>query len=185
MRYTTIIDISELPALYRSSSCRLLYLHLVLKSGYHDDDRDLVQLSIRRAAIETGLTVSAARHALEQLMKAGLITRQGPLYQVRKFVMERTITKRAQNKKEAQNLRAREVQEEEKLKREAERAAYERKQAALAKQGKNSFMIYYESLLERAKAGDLQAAQEAKSLEKDYLYHQQEVAKQQQLQNRQ
>lgn len=79
MRYTTLIDISEYPQLYRSSSVRLVYLHLVLKSGFHDDDRDLCAVSIRRLANDCGLTVAATRHALGLLEKAAMITRQGPL----------------------------------------------------------------------------------------------------------
>ena len=71
MRYTTIIDIRDFPELYRNQNLRLLYLHLVLKSGYHDDDRDQVHTSIRRLGYETGLTVSAVRHGLAMLKKFG------------------------------------------------------------------------------------------------------------------
>lgn len=100
MRYTTIIDISENRELYRNHNARLLYLHLVLKSGYHDDDRDQVRLSIRSMAYDSGLSVSAVRHALKVLEKNGLLSkRQGRLY-VTKFVVEKTITKRARKAKE-------------------------------------------------------------------------------------
>ena len=74
MRYTTIIDISEIQPIYRNVNARLVYLHLVLKSGYHDNDRDLVSISLRRIAAEVGLTLSATRHAISQLEKAQLLS---------------------------------------------------------------------------------------------------------------
>lgn len=50
MRYTTIVDISEYASLYRNHNARLVYLHLALRSGYHDNDRDLIDVSVRRLA---------------------------------------------------------------------------------------------------------------------------------------
>ena len=61
MRYTTVIDISEMPEVYKNSTARLIYLHMSLKAGYHDADRDLVKLSIRRLSSDVGVTVSATR----------------------------------------------------------------------------------------------------------------------------
>ena len=77
MRYTTIIDISQMGEIYRNQNVRLIYLHLALRSGYHDDDRDLTDISLRRLSMEAGLTVSATRHAIRILTKAGLLKRQG------------------------------------------------------------------------------------------------------------
>lgn len=95
MRYTTIIDISEMPELYRNLNTRAVYLHLVLKSGYHDADRDKSKLSIRRLAAESGLTVSAVRNALQQLEKASMIERlsDGTTI-VRKWILEMKPTTR-------------------------------------------------------------------------------------------
>lgn len=107
MRYTTVIDISEKPDIYRNHATRIVYLHLALKAGYHDDDRDQVNLSIRRLAMETGLTVSATRHAISILTKSGLLTRTGFTWRVTKWVVEQTITTRAKTKREMQEQIAR------------------------------------------------------------------------------
>lgn len=102
MRYTTVIDLSELPEVYRSASARLVYLHLALKAGYHDNDRDRASVSIRRLAMDVGVTVSAARHAIRQLERAGLLKRDGSVIVVKKWVEEQTITTRARTKREMQ-----------------------------------------------------------------------------------
>lgn len=87
MRYTTLIDITEYTSLYRSMSVRLVYLHLVCKSGYHSDNQDQVRVSVRNLASDVGLSVSATRHALTLLSSAGLLSRleDGTLL-VKKFV---------------------------------------------------------------------------------------------------
>lgn len=102
MRYTTVIDISEMPEVYKNSTARLIYLHLSLKAGYHDSDRDIVTLSIRRLSVDVGVTVSATRHALHLLERSGLLTREGRLWRVKKWVEEQTITTRAKTKREMQ-----------------------------------------------------------------------------------
>ena len=95
MRYTTIIDISEIPEIYRNLNTRAIYLHLVLKSGYHDNDRDKARISIRRLASDSGLTVSATRNALQQLEKAGMIERPGDgQIAVRKWILDMKPTPR-------------------------------------------------------------------------------------------
>ena len=99
-------------------------MHLVLRSGYHDHDRDLTQLSIRRLAREVGLTVGAVRHALAQLLKYQMVVRQGPMLQVRKFVTEQPISKRARNKREEKQ----EAQRQERLEDHARQVA-KRKEA--------------------------------------------------------
>lgn len=76
MRYTTVIDISEFPEVYRNISVRTLYFHLALKSGWHDDDRDRLKASIRTLAADAGLTVSATRHAVMVLTRAKLLARE-------------------------------------------------------------------------------------------------------------
>lgn len=102
MRYTTVIDISEIPEVYRNMTARLIYIHMSLKAGYHDSDRDLVNVSIRRLSGDVGVTVSATRHALRLLERSGLLTRDGQLWRVRKWVEEQTITTRAKTKREMQ-----------------------------------------------------------------------------------
>lgn len=102
MRYTTVIDISEMAEIYKNSTARLIYIHMCLKAGYHDADRDLVRLSIRRLSADVGVTVSATRHALHQLERVGLLTREGELWRVKKWVEEQQITTRAKTKREMQ-----------------------------------------------------------------------------------
>ena len=101
MRYTTIIDISQAPDLYRSESVRLLYLHLCMRCGYHDDDKGLVRQSIRAMAADTGLTISAVRHAMRVLEKWSLLKRyRGKLY-VRNWCEEQPITTPARRTRKA------------------------------------------------------------------------------------
>lgn len=85
MRYTTVIDISEYPNIYRNDHAKSIYLHMALKCGYHDDDRDQLNISIRNLAWATGNTLSATRHALKVLQDAGLIARTGDVWTVRKW----------------------------------------------------------------------------------------------------
>lgn len=88
MRYTTIIDITEFAGVWASASCRELYLYLVLKSGWHDDDRDMIRASIRQLSAATGLTKSAVEHAIRQLTKAGLLAKEGQAYRVTKWTLQ-------------------------------------------------------------------------------------------------
>lgn len=94
MRYTTVIDISEMQDIYRNHNCRLVYLHLALKSGYHDDDRDRIKTSIRILAGTVGISVSAVRHALAQLEKAQLVKRDGDYLVVKKWIIDAAPTPR-------------------------------------------------------------------------------------------
>lgn len=101
MRYTTIIDISQAPAIYKSENLRLVYLHLCLTCGYHDDDKGLLRQSLRQMASEVGCTMSALRHALRQLEKCQLVRRyRGKLY-VRNWCEERPITTPARRARKA------------------------------------------------------------------------------------
>lgn len=75
---------------------------MVLASGYHETDMDQVTVSIRGLATQTGLTVSATRHALSVLMKAGLVRRQSGHLHVAKYILQEGIPKRARSKKDQQ-----------------------------------------------------------------------------------
>lgn len=101
MRYTTVIDISQDAALYRNINVRLLYLHMALKSGYHDDDRDQLRASIRNLAADTGLTVSATRHALRLLANAQLISRDGEIWRIKKWIIDTPPTPRPRKQQAA------------------------------------------------------------------------------------
>ena len=176
MRYTTIIDISEYPSLYKNLNVRLVYLHLVLKCGYHDDDRDLYGVSIRRLAFEVGLTISAIRHALQQLETSGMIRRQGPMLQIRKWVYERPITSRPKSVEKARNQEEADDFERERQQRERDERAAAKKREKLRQQGKTTFMVYYESQLQKAETGDPEAADYCKKYLMTYQQHAQAVA---------
>lgn len=122
MRYTTIIDIRELPQIWNNQNIARAYLFLCLASGYHDADRDLVKVSVRGLAALTGLSVAASRHALTQLQKAGLITRQGGTWRVIKFVITEIPAARPKTKREQQL-------EIERLKRQQEEKEYQARAA--------------------------------------------------------
>lgn len=172
MRYTTIIDISEFPMLYRNVNARLLYLHLCLRSGYHDYDRDIYDISLRRLADEVGLTLSATRHALKVLGSMSLISMEGSTIKVKKWIADDPITKRARTKAQQididhQRERQRKQEEFDKTIRQQE----ERK-AQLRSMGKTDFMIYYESLEAKASQGDLEALRLLQRHRATYELHQ-------------
>lgn len=98
MRYTTVIDISDMPEVYRNQAARLLYIHMALCAGYHDDDRDLVRQSLRVMGVRAGLTLSAVRHALGLLQRAGLVSREGEAWRVKKWFVDTPPTPRRQPK---------------------------------------------------------------------------------------
>lgn len=168
MRYTTIIDISEIPPVYRNINARLIYLHLVLKSGYHDDDRDLVNMSLRRIAAETGLSLSAVRHAVSILEKAHLLTRQASFWMVKKWIIEQKISTRART---ARQQKAIEIEAERRIeneKREREAAIERQRREQLIAQGKTPFIAFYEGMQKKAAAGDLEAAETVKRWKSAY-----------------
>lgn len=127
MRYTTLIDITEQPALYRNKNARLLYLHMVLKSGYHDNDRDILDKSFRILAAEVGLTLSATRHAVAQLEAAGLLKKEQGSWRVKKWIVQEIPTPRrqktsARTNEDIDKWHARELKELEEYKQKVYRA---------------------------------------------------------------
>lgn len=184
MRYTTIIDLTEQATLYRNHNARLVYLHLALKAGYHDHDRDLYDCSLRRMAMEIGLSLSAVRHAIRQLTQAKLIERQGNLWYVKKFVPQQTITPRAkterQQKKIEQLAEARRAQEQRETQLEVERQQREQNWS----QGKTNYMIYYEHQMQLAQAGDANAQRIVRQGEATYKMHKEEIARKSQQQKK-
>ena len=171
MRYTTIIDITEVPTIYRNQHARLLYLHMVLKCGYHDDDRDILDLSIRNLAQQTGLSVSTIRHALRILERAALIQKQGNAYIVRKWLPQEKPSPRAPQEppRPAKSVGVLRTQEEAQRDQERERAR--EAMEFLQQRGKTSFMVWYESLMEKANAGDLEAAEQVRRHRQTYEAH--------------
>ena len=156
MRYTTIIDISEYPELYRNPNIRLLYLHMVLKSGYHDDDRDQCKVSIRRLSYETGLSISAVRHALGILQKFCLIVPENGFFYVRKFVLEKSITPRIRSEKKRKEAEIREREKQIQEEQEAREKEEKRKYLEERKKG-DPRRKYVLEQMEKIKAGDKEA----------------------------
>lgn len=136
MRYTTIIDVTEISAVWRSHNVTLVYLYLTLKCGYHDDDRDKICVSTRGLAMYLGMTHAAVRHALSVLESAGLIKRQASEIIVMKFVQEKPISAR-QKKAGSVGIIVESPQPSTKV---------------------NGFLDYWKELEKRAKKGDTQAA---------------------------
>lgn len=155
MRYTTLIDISELPSVYRNVNARLLYLHMALRAGYHDDDRDVLETSIRNLSAQTGLTISAVRHALHILEGVRLIKREGSAWIIKKWLPMQTTSPRpkaTQKQLDAAQDEAK-IRARQERKEELERLRREEVKAT----GKTEFMLYYEGLQEKAQAGDPEA----------------------------
>lgn len=157
MRYTTIIDIRDQPLVYKNVNCRLVYMHLALRAGYHDNDRDICNVSLRTLATEVGITLSACRHALAVLARAKLVARQGTLLIVRKWTIEGPITPRAktvkQQKQQQAAAQAVAIQEQ----RNRQRQAADEKFKEQYTDGPTAFRIYYEEMRKKAAAGDLEA----------------------------
>lgn len=101
MRYTTIIDITEVPEIFRNFSAVRVYTYMVCKCGYHDDDRDILKMSYRQIAWRSGVSESACRHALKQLEKYELISRSEDHWVVKKWLPSDDPTPRPQGKKSA------------------------------------------------------------------------------------
>lgn len=154
VRYTTCIDLSDYPMLYRNLNVRLLYFHLCLISGYHDDDRDIVDVSLRRLADGCGITLSAVRHGLRVLGAAGLVRFEGSLIFVMKWVSPSPISKRSSKIKdekviaEAENRRRR---DESRMKQIDDDR---RRRAELEDKGLSSFIVFYESKIDAYRHGD-------------------------------
>lgn len=157
MRYTPIIDISEYKTLYQNINVRLVYLHLVLKSGYHDYNRDMISISLRGLSAEVGITLGAVRHALEILTKAKMIYKKDNVYHVRKWVVEQKITSRASKIKQEQAIQNQKDRESADKARNEEYIRRQKRVDELRRQGKTEYMVYYENMMKKAENGDLDA----------------------------
>lgn len=111
MRYTTIIDIREEPALYRNANTRLIYLELVLGSSYQQETKDRYLGSIRLLAARVGITVSAVRNSLRQLQSLGMITPIEGGWIVKKWFDQPAIIPRRQRPKPEQAIKLSEEQQ--------------------------------------------------------------------------
>lgn len=157
MRYTTVIDIREIPEVYRNQNVRLLYFHLTLVAGYHDDDRDIVRVSIRNLAAQTGLTLSATRHAISILIKWRLLLHRKSYFKVLKFIEEKEITPRAKTRRTQQQQNQAKQQQQQQAAQEAKEAQERDEVATMYDQDKTPFMVWYESKQLLAAQGDQDA----------------------------
>lgn len=104
MRYTTIIDIREAPALYRNANTRLIYLELVLGSSYQQYSKDRYQGSFRTLAARVGVTISAVRNSLKQLQALGMVSPIEGGWIVKKWIEQPPIIPRRQRPKPEQPI---------------------------------------------------------------------------------
>lgn len=149
MRYTTIIDISENAKLYENKNAVLLYLHLCLKCGYRDSDRDIFFSSIRKLAADLNITVSACRHSLMLLDKFKLIEYNANYIKVKKYVESESITPREKDNKTKKIKEERErIQNESREQEDKEK----KERQALYRQGKTPYMEYFERMQAEARA---------------------------------
>lgn len=177
MRYTTIIDITEFPQVFNNQNACRLYLYMCLKAGYHDNDRDLLDISIRRLALQANLSLSATRHALAVLERHHLLTRIGTVFQITKWVQAQEISSRPKTVRQQKAIDAAAARARDQEEKERAEAVDKQRRLALQSQGKTSFMLYYESKLAAAEAGDEEARKIVEKNKATYEEHKQEIQK--------
>lgn len=146
MRYTTIIDIREAPALYRNANTRLIYLELVLGSSYQQDTKDRYQGSFRTLAARVGVTVSAVRNSLKQLQALGMVSPIEGGWIVKKWIEQPAIIPRRQRPKPEQPIS---LSEDQKVT--AEQLNRERWQEKLRQKGIDELIFRFEENIKAAK----------------------------------
>lgn len=147
MRYTTIIDIREAPALYRNANTRLIYLELVLGSSYQQETKDRYQGSFRTLAARAGVTISAVRNSLKQLQALGMVSPIEGGWIVKKWIEQPAIIPRRQRPKPEQPISLSEEQ-----KASAEQLNHERWLEKLRQQGIDEFIFRFEENVKAAKS---------------------------------
>lgn len=138
MRYTTVIDISEYPPLYNCLSARIIYFHLVLKSGWGEKNQDFCRASIRSLQADLHLSFSAVRHGLDVLVKTSMIRKVDGGFLVRKFCTPAQPGKRAKTRREAQIEETRRAE----MKHASELIERERSDRAAAAAGRATAVSY-------------------------------------------
>ena len=123
MRYTTVIDVTEIDDVWQNPNITRLYLFMALKCGYHDDDRDILRISLRNLAAQASLTLSATRHALKVLENSKLVAHEKEAWKITKFVLDKKPTSRTQkttmtmsaSEEAAEKARAADMKKEEEI----------------------------------------------------------------------
>lgn len=153
-----MIDITEIPSVYRNINTRLLYLHMAMKAGYHAEDLDLMGGSLRQLAAGTGLTFSAVRHGLKILEQAGLLERVGDAWRVKKWLPSAPGAKRAKSIAEEQQRATAEALRQEQERAEQQREEDKRRLLAIWAVGSNAWLEMYANKQRAAEGGDAAAA---------------------------
>lgn len=177
MRYTTVIDVTEIAEVYRNKNATWLYLWMAIKAGYHDNDRDQVKKSIRNLAADSGLTVSAVRHALKLLASMGLVHVTPEGFQVLKYLMPEEPTPRARTAKKEREAAAAESRNRANQEREEAAAAARSRHEQLRAMGKDEWMVYYEQRYAEGKAGDAASMEWCKKNWSTYEKHRDQIKK--------
>lgn len=123
MRYTTVIDVTEIADVWKNPNICRLYFYMALKCGYHDDDRDILRISLRNLAMQSSLTLSSTRHALSVLKNVKLVAKEKDAWRITKFVLEKKPTNRTQkttatmsaSEEAAEKARAADMKKEEEM----------------------------------------------------------------------
>lgn len=157
MRYTTIIDIREDRRLYSNVNVRLVYLHLCLIAGYHDDDRDFADISLRRLADDVGITLSATRHALKVLSALSLLSIEDGRMKVTKWLPDKSITRRPRNARERSEQAIIEERQRQAAQEDHERRQRQEMKTQQERTGKSAYQRHIDALEEAAARGDEKA----------------------------
>ena len=186
MRYTTIIDVTSAPW-YRNKNVVQVYLHMTLTCGYHDVDRDLYTRSIRSLASDSGVSFAACRHALRVLERDRMIHREGNAWRVTKWIAgdAQTVTPRPKSEKEKKLKDVAAERAAQDADREAQDAQRAREVESLRAAGKTPYMVYYESKMEAARNGDLEAAEIVRRNRHIYEAHRKKIEEEKQNENKQ
>lgn len=162
MRYTTIIDITDIPQVYNNINATRVYLHLCLTCGYTADDMDTLRISYRQLSAHLNMTLSAVRYSLSLLLRYHLITIEDNIITVRKYLPKAEYKDRPKTQQEFKDSQYRKkVKEEfEQSMKEAKNFEAEEEQEQQRRQQQvEAFRQHYRAMKERADKGDLEAQQ--------------------------
>lgn len=162
MRYTTIIDITDIPQVYHNINATRVYLHLCLTCGFTADDMDTLRISYRQLAAQLNITLSAVRHSLNLLIRYHLITIENNIISVRKYLLKAEYKDRPKTQQEFKDEQYRK-----KVKADFDKAMEENKHYQENKEKEEQerlaqvrrFCQHYRAMKERADKGDLEAQQ--------------------------
>lgn len=163
-----MIDISEIPTVYRNPNARLLYIHLALKADYRGENLDKARLSLCQLASGAGLTISAVRHGLKVLQHAGLVKRDGDAWAVTKWLQPEPARKRPKTAQEQQQLSAAEERQKREDEQERRHQLEKKRRADLLAIGHTELTYLYEQKLTAAADGDEDARRFCKNWRANY-----------------